>query len=94
VVITVNYTAGYTMNEDAKRPLQVWADKIDFTKRAKAICKPCWELKYCPYGPLVEQFPVEDVTRDEMVAHNEFLKRRIGLVSRRSHLRLIEINMR
>jgi hypothetical protein len=21
-------------------------------------CKPCWELKYCPYGPLVEFFPL------------------------------------
>jgi len=21
-----------------------------------AICKPCWELKYCPYGVLVENF--------------------------------------
>ena len=28
-----------------------------------------------------------------VTAHNEFLKRRIGLVSRRSHLRLIEINV-
>src|SRR5688572_27117364 len=23
-----------------------------------SVCKPCWELKYCPYGPLVEQFPL------------------------------------
>lgn len=22
-----------------------------------SVCKPCWELKYCPYGPLVEWFP-------------------------------------
>lgn len=22
------------------------------------FCKPCWELKYCPYGPLVEHFPI------------------------------------
>jgi hypothetical protein len=22
------------------------------------VCKPCWELRYCPYGPLVEQFPL------------------------------------
>jgi hypothetical protein len=21
------------------------------------VCKPCWELKYCPYGSLVEFFP-------------------------------------
>jgi len=24
---------------------------------APMVCKPCWELKYCPYGPLVELFP-------------------------------------
>jgi hypothetical protein len=24
----------------------------------QAFCKPCWELKYCPYGPLVEDFPL------------------------------------
>ena len=22
-----------------------------------SVCKPCWELRYCPYGPLVEYFP-------------------------------------
>jgi hypothetical protein len=22
------------------------------------VWKPCWELKYCPYGPLVEYFPL------------------------------------
>src|SRR5438876_1425979 len=22
-----------------------------------SVCKPCWELRYCPYGPLVELFP-------------------------------------
>src|SRR5258706_6806773 len=22
------------------------------------VCKPCWELKYCPYGSLVEFFPL------------------------------------
>ena len=24
------------------------------------VCKPCWEFKYCPYGPLVEFFPLPD----------------------------------
>jgi 5-methylcytosine-specific restriction endonuclease McrA len=23
-----------------------------------SVCKPCWELKYCPYGSLVEMFPL------------------------------------
>lgn len=31
--------------------------KKEWARRTKHVCKPCWELKYCPYGPLVEQFP-------------------------------------
>ena len=29
-----------------------------------AICKPCWELKYCPYGVLVEDFELRDEPED------------------------------
>jgi hypothetical protein len=29
-------------------------------ERTEHVCKPCWELKYCPYGPLVEQFPLNE----------------------------------
>ena len=36
-----------------------WGKKIDWNKRVKSVCKPCWELKYCPYGPLVEDFPLK-----------------------------------
>jgi hypothetical protein len=36
-----------------------WGRKINWDKRVKAICKPCWELKYCPYGPLVEESPIK-----------------------------------
>jgi len=30
------------------------------------VCKPCWELNYCPYGPLVEFFPLpsEGITQE------------------------------
>src|ERR1017187_4820202 len=28
-----------------------------------SVCKPCWELKYCPYGGLVELFPGPGTTR-------------------------------
>ena len=42
------------------------------------ICKPCWEIKYCPYGPLVEQFPIIPPERKEAIAHNEYLKKRIS----------------
>jgi hypothetical protein len=32
----------------------------EWKKRTKHVCKPCWELKYCPYGPLVERFPLHE----------------------------------
>jgi hypothetical protein len=32
-------------------------------------------LKYCPYGPLVEQSPLLPVERSEAAAHNEYLKK-------------------
>lgn len=40
--------------------LTEWFKSIDGRRRAKAVCKPCWEIRYCPYGPLVEQFPLAD----------------------------------
>jgi len=46
----------------------------EWEKRTKHVCKPCWELKYCPYGPLVEDFPLLGPTRKEAIEHNEFLK--------------------
>lgn len=42
--------------------IQLWADCIGWQRRVKAVCKPCWELKYCPYGPVVEEFPLGDET--------------------------------
>jgi len=45
-------------------PIQKWGQKINWEKRVKAVCKPCWEIKYCPYGPLVETFPLKN-NRDE-----------------------------
>jgi hypothetical protein len=46
------------MKKLAKGILQRWGEKIDWDKRVHAVCKPCWELKYCPYGPVVERFPL------------------------------------
>jgi hypothetical protein len=43
----------------------------------RSRCKPCWELKYCPYGPLVEQFPLPRITRPDAIEHNEFLKQQL-----------------
>ncbi len=45
----------------------------EWNKRIKNICKPCWELKHCPYGHLVEDFPLLGPTRQEAIEHNNFL---------------------
>jgi transcription initiation factor IIE alpha subunit len=42
------------------------------TRNSSYICKPCWEIKYCPYGQLVEQFPLPPPTREEAIKRNEF----------------------
>ena len=45
-------------------------------KRASTrVCKPCWELKYCPYGPFVEESPHLPPPRKEVQRHQEYLKR-------------------
>lgn len=46
-------------------PIQKWGKRIHWERRVKAVCKPCWEIKYCPYGPLVEDFPLKH-DRDEI----------------------------
>ena len=43
-------------------------------ERLTLVCKPCWELKYCPYGPLVEGFPLPPLTRKQHEEHNRYLK--------------------
>lgn len=53
--------------------LEIEASK-EWMRRTRHVCKPCWELKYCPYGPLVEQFPTPPLTRADAVDHNEYLK--------------------
>lgn len=50
--------------KSAPNVFEKWYDKINAKRRVKAICKPCWEIKYCPYGPLVEQFPLADDADD------------------------------
>jgi len=43
-----------------------WAKNIDWNRRIKAVCKPCWEIKYCPYGSLVEYMPLEDDNKEKI----------------------------
>ena len=51
---------GYDLGEPDE---QVWAD---WRERTRRVCKPCWELKYCPYGPLVEQSPLLPLLKGEI----------------------------
>lgn len=46
----------------------------EWRRRARSICKPCWELKYCPYGPLVEEFPLPPITRSDFEEHSTYLR--------------------
>lgn len=52
-------------------------DKVinnDLKRRLSLVCKPCWELKYCPYGPLVEEYPLPPSTRKDKLEHINALK--------------------
>jgi 5-methylcytosine-specific restriction endonuclease McrA len=44
----------------ARKRKEVKNDKAKpkLPKLKMVVCKPCWELRYCPYGPLVENFPL------------------------------------
>ena len=64
---SIKKSLGYKPDTDDKEVLADWR------KRTRDLCKPCWELHYCPYGPLVEQFSLLPVGRDEAVEHNEYL---------------------
>jgi hypothetical protein len=51
------------------------------TKFKYRVCKPCWELKYCPFGSMVEHYPaigdaidMGDVTK----RYNDIIARFIG----------------
>lgn len=46
----------------------------ELNSRLKHIVKPCWELKFCPYGPLVEEFPLPPVLLQEHREHNQYLR--------------------
>ena len=53
-----------TDESDSKSVYAEWFDKVDAKRRVKSICKPCWEVKYCPYGSLIEHFPSPEDEND------------------------------
>lgn len=63
---------GFEHNADDAEVLRAWK------KASTHVCKPCWELKYCPYGPLVEDFPILPPLRADAIEHNDYLKRTLS----------------
>lgn len=59
---------GYDVNEPDDDIYEDW--KIRTTR----LCKPCWELKYCPYGPLVEQLPTLPPLRSAIEEQQAYFK--------------------
>ncbi|MCQ2485208.1 MAG: HNH endonuclease [Clostridia bacterium] len=67
----------------SKRLLNVFGCETDdepdlrneLNSRLNNICKPCWELKYCPYGALVEEFPLPPLLVSEHREHIKYLKK-------------------
>jgi hypothetical protein len=59
---------GFNPNQSDTEFLNEWREKV------KNIQKPCWDLKYCPYGPLVEQFPLLPPLKKVTLVHHEYLK--------------------
>jgi hypothetical protein len=64
----VKEALGYKPDSPDKEVIKDWSE------RTEHICKPCWELKYCPYGPLVEDFPLLPSLAEEASAHNLHLR--------------------
>lgn len=46
----------------------------EWKRRTSTLYKPCWELHYCPYGPVVEDFPLLPPIGSEAEEHNEYLR--------------------
>jgi hypothetical protein len=66
---SIKKSLGYDTSDDEKELLDDWK------KRTRELCKPCWELHYCPYGPVVEDFPLLPVLQEAAVEHNQYLKK-------------------
>lgn len=64
----VKFYLGFDPDEDDEKV------NVEWEKRINSVCKPCWELKYCPYGPLVEEFPLPPIIREGAIEHNNYLK--------------------
>ncbi len=60
---------GFNSSDSDETILKKWRERV-LNRR-----KPCWDLKYCPYGELVEQFPLLPPSKNYAITHNEYLKK-------------------
>jgi hypothetical protein len=65
---SIRKTLGLSLKTSDEEVISSWK------KRTSELCKPCWELKYCPYGPLVEDFPIFPPILKYSIDHNNYLK--------------------
>jgi len=65
----IKSTLGYDESQPDAEVLADWKE------RTGRVCKPCWELKYCPYGPLVERSPILPSLRAGAQEQTEYFKR-------------------
>lgn len=79
---TIKEALGYDVNDSDGNVIKDWKS------RTRRVCKPCWELKYCPYGPFVEQSPLLPVVRSDSEEQIRYFKECIetGLVGSISEL--------
>jgi hypothetical protein len=73
---------GYASEEADREVLKDWKERL------RRVCKPCWELKYCPYGPLVEQAPLLPPLLADVVSGIEYKKNclKTGTLGKREKL--------
>lgn len=58
-----------------------------------SVCKPCWELKYCPYGHIVEHFPIYyETDTGEKLDTTEAYQRTVEEISSKSNFTISEIH--
>lgn len=62
---SIKKTLGFDENMPDKEFKKAWK------RKSSSVCKPCWELKYCPYGPFVEQSPLLPSLKNEAIEKNE-----------------------
>ena len=74
------YYESFEWNDESELNFVTWWDK-----RSSNLSKPCLSLNYCPYGELVELFPLVGPNREHATKHNKFLKEQLAKGAYKGH---------